>query len=316
MDKPAMNFVFLPGDLKLQIFKKLDWETLKDLKLVCKDFYILIGENTQFLDRPKVHSLLIVFDENKISRVSFMLVLTGERDGLAKDIEFSNDDEYENFLKKIDVTKLRFLNFQNGANVEFVHVRCESFSGANSCKYTFSARLSNGRRCILHYLFVETKSSTEFGILYGCNFLKKDSLGKLGLFEGNGPHLVEKKITVDLLVGSPMLGYEIVPIDTRKLIDIQVMNHLFELGFFNPEDTCDRKQFILIFDKVYKFGVLRQNFYREFFDKITFNNNLIEKNNRNRYMIMSSMRCSKCGIEHQNSIYYRRDSKELIFKFY
>uniref|UniRef100_A0A0K0G676 Uncharacterized protein n=1 Tax=Strongyloides venezuelensis TaxID=75913 RepID=A0A0K0G676_STRVS len=28
---------------------------------------------------------------------------------------------------------------------------------------------------------------------------------KLGLFEENGPHLVEKQITVDLLIGSPML---------------------------------------------------------------------------------------------------------------
>uniref|UniRef100_A0A0K0G007 Uncharacterized protein n=1 Tax=Strongyloides venezuelensis TaxID=75913 RepID=A0A0K0G007_STRVS len=63
------------------------------------------------------------------------------------------------------------------------------------------------------------------------------------------------------------------------------MNHLFGLGFFNLEDICGRNQFDLIFNKVCKFGVLRQNFYREFFDKIKFNNDLIEENYRNRYMV-------------------------------
>ena len=61
--------------------RKLDWETLKDLKLVCRDFYLTIAKNIQTLDRPKAYSMTIGYDGSKISSVLYRLMLTGNVGG-------------------------------------------------------------------------------------------------------------------------------------------------------------------------------------------------------------------------------------------
>uniref|UniRef100_A0A0N5B2V9 Mut7-C domain-containing protein n=1 Tax=Strongyloides papillosus TaxID=174720 RepID=A0A0N5B2V9_STREA len=148
-------------------------------------------------------------------------------------------------------------------------------------------------------------------MIYDGNILRKESLRKLGFFENDGTRLVGKKIAMDLLTGNPILEYENSPTDTRKTLHVQTTNHLFKLGLFNPDNTCGRIRFTLIFQDLYKFGILRERFYRKLFEKINFNNNLMEENNDKVYSITSYMNCSKCGVKHENSLLYDKDLKEL-----
>uniref|UniRef100_A0A0N5BI56 F-box domain-containing protein n=1 Tax=Strongyloides papillosus TaxID=174720 RepID=A0A0N5BI56_STREA len=315
MDKSTIDFVSLPENFKLQILKKLDWETLKDLKLVCRDFYLTIAKNIQTLGRPKAYSMTIGYDGSKISSVLYRLMLTGNvgRRGSLKHILFNGDDEYENFLKILDFTEIKELCLRNGSNGEYISIHYESNSGGDFSKYNFSTRLPNGRSRKMR-LYIGIKSSKKVGILYDGHFLKKESLRKLGLFEEDGSHSVGRKIAMDLLTGNPMLEYENVSANTLEPLDIQIMNYLFKHGFFNPESTCGRKRFKLLFLEVVKFGDFGRKFYRKFFDEIKFNNNLVERNNRNLYSIKSSIKCTKCGVEHENSIFYRRNCKQLCIQ--
>uniref|UniRef100_A0A0N5BUW6 F-box domain-containing protein n=1 Tax=Strongyloides papillosus TaxID=174720 RepID=A0A0N5BUW6_STREA len=300
MHKPPMDLLSLPGDFKIQIFKKLDWRNLKNLKLVCKDLYFVIEKNIRFLGRPKVYSLSITYDEIKISKVDYRFILTEDtwRGGLLKVVEFSN------------FTEIKELRLTNGLNGEYISIHYESYSSRDFSRYTFSTGLKNGR-CYRDYPFVTIKNSRKFGILYDGNLLKMDSLGRFRLFEENGPCSVGKKIAMDFLTDNPMLEYEKAPTNVCKLIDIQITNHLLELRLLNPENTCVRKGFKLLFNKVYKYGVVRQKYYSKLFDKIKFNSNLVEKNNHDVYLISSSMKCSKCGVKHGNFILYDKDSKEF-----
>uniref|UniRef100_A0A0K0G061 F-box domain-containing protein n=1 Tax=Strongyloides venezuelensis TaxID=75913 RepID=A0A0K0G061_STRVS len=315
MDNPPVNFVSLPENLKLQIFKELDWQTLKNLKLVCKDFCLTIEANIKSLDRPKVYSMSIGYDGTKISSILYRLMLPEiiEGRGPLKTILFSSDDEGENFLKNIDCTEIKGLCLRKGSNVEYISVHCQSYSGGDFSMYNFSTRLQNERSFKMR-LYIRINSSGKFGILYDGDFLRNESLKKLGFFEKNGIHSVGKKIVMDLLTGYPMLEYKNANTSTRNPLDIQIMNHLFELGFFNPENTCGRQRFKLHFNEVAKFGYFGKNFYKRLLDKIKFNNNLVKGNNRNVYSVSSSIKCSVCGVEHEISILYRKKCKQLCIQ--
>uniref|UniRef100_A0A0N5BI57 F-box domain-containing protein n=1 Tax=Strongyloides papillosus TaxID=174720 RepID=A0A0N5BI57_STREA len=312
MDEPTIDFVSLPENFKLQIFKELDWETLKNLKLVCKNFYLIIEKNIQSLDRPKAYSMSIGCYGTKITSVSYRLILTGnvgER-GSLKTVFFNSYDESENFLKNIDPTEIKEFCLINGSNREYVSVQCEIYHSENFFKYNFSTRFQNEKYFEIH-LYNRINSSRKFGILYDGHFLKKESLRKLGLFEEDESHSVGRKIAMNLLTGNPMLKYENALTGAHNPLYIQIMKHLFEIGFFNLENTCNRNGFKLYFDEVSKFGVPRQKFFRKVFDKIKFNNSLVEEDNDYVYSIKSSMKCSKCGIEHRISVLYRKILKDL-----
>uniref|UniRef100_A0A0N5BUW5 F-box domain-containing protein n=1 Tax=Strongyloides papillosus TaxID=174720 RepID=A0A0N5BUW5_STREA len=316
MDKPAMDLLSLPDDFKLQILKKLEWNTLKDVKLVCKKLYSLIERNIQSLDKPKVCSLSITYDGIKIFKVDYKFILTEDTWGStnSKVIEFSNDDEYEKFLKNIDLTEIQVLRFKNLLNGEYISVHYESDFGEGFSTYDFYVKLPNGKYNG-KYFSTRVKNSEEFGILYDSNLLRKESLKKLGFFERNIPRSVGKKIAMGLITGNSILEYGNAPTDTRIPLYIQLTSHLFKLGLLNPENTCGRKGFKLLFNEVSKFGVSRQRLYRKFFDKIKFRNNFLEENNDERYSIMNSMTCSKCFSEHSNILFYHKSSRTLEIEF-
>uniref|UniRef100_A0A0N5BUW3 F-box domain-containing protein n=1 Tax=Strongyloides papillosus TaxID=174720 RepID=A0A0N5BUW3_STREA len=312
MDKPAIDLLSLPDNFKLQILKKLDWTSLVKLKYVCRDLYFLIERNIRVLESPKVCSMKIYYIENEISGAYYRLMNTEgpRRYGSLKHVKFSNGEEYENFLKRIDFTGIELFELGNLSNTEYIFVRYEDDSDKDFSTYTLSGRSQTGR-FRYSYLSIVIKRSRKFGILYDSNILRKESLRKLGFFGNNRLRLVGKKIAMDLLTDNPMLEYENTPTVICKPLHVQIVNHLFELGLFNPENTCGRKGFTLVFHGLSKFGVLRERFYRKLFDKTKLNNNLVEENNDDVFSIKSSMNCSKCRVKHENSMIYYKNSKEL-----
>uniref|UniRef100_A0A0K0G472 F-box domain-containing protein n=1 Tax=Strongyloides venezuelensis TaxID=75913 RepID=A0A0K0G472_STRVS len=93
-----------------------------NLKLVCRDFYFAIEENIQLLDRPNVTCIRICYTKNKLSAADFDLKSTKNtmKGGTLKHVEFSNDFEYENFLKNKDFNEVRNLylhNRESGTNI-------------------------------------------------------------------------------------------------------------------------------------------------------------------------------------------------------
>uniref|UniRef100_A0A0N5BQW0 Protein kinase domain-containing protein n=1 Tax=Strongyloides papillosus TaxID=174720 RepID=A0A0N5BQW0_STREA len=95
---------------------------------MCRNFFFTIERNILSLDRPKINYLDIFNDGYRISRVEYSIEgteYTGRgnyRFGncIPKVVEFSNDDEYECFLKLMDFTEIRKIKLENVLNGESV----------------------------------------------------------------------------------------------------------------------------------------------------------------------------------------------------
>uniref|UniRef100_A0A0K0FSD4 F-box domain-containing protein n=1 Tax=Strongyloides venezuelensis TaxID=75913 RepID=A0A0K0FSD4_STRVS len=318
MDKPAMDLLSLPDDFKLQILKKLDWKSLKDLKLVCRDLYFLIEQNVQSLDRPKVHTLSIGYDEIKVYRIGYSLMIDESifLDAPTKRVEFNNDGEYENFLKSMDFTKIKVFSLYNVSKRGSIRIHKDLHSHEHySSTCTVFAKLPKGKSRFETF-FTIILTNKKLVIPYNCDLLRIQSLRRLGIFEGNKTSLVIKKIIMDILTGNPKLEYKSARTDNSKPLYIQITNQLFKLGLLNPENACVRKGFKLYFGGISKFDVLKQEFYRKFFGKIKFRDDLVVKDNGEGYSIMNSMACSKCDTEHKNFLFYSKSCGSLHIGFH
>uniref|UniRef100_A0A0N5BI58 F-box domain-containing protein n=1 Tax=Strongyloides papillosus TaxID=174720 RepID=A0A0N5BI58_STREA len=215
MDKLELNLLSLPDNFKLKIFKELDWKTLKNLKLVCRDFCFIIEKNIQCLDKPK-SCLEIFYNQYRPFRVGYDL--KGSENTwtfqTSKVVEFSNDCEYENFLKNKDFTRINHLFIENVANEGFIRLYNISCPSENFSTLDFSASLPNAIPS-LEYLFIKIFITKGFRIPYNSNLLREQSLRKLGLYKENESSLVIKKIIMDILTNNPMLDY----VDTSNVLD-------------------------------------------------------------------------------------------------
>uniref|UniRef100_A0A0N5BKI7 PLAT domain-containing protein n=1 Tax=Strongyloides papillosus TaxID=174720 RepID=A0A0N5BKI7_STREA len=265
------------------------------------------------MDRPKVNSLEIYYDEIKISRVDFRLMHAGEIVESKKSVEFSSEDEYDIFLNNIDLTAIKELRLENLSNEEYISVRYGNNPDGGFYTYDFFVGLADGK---LEWIYLSTrvKSSGGYGIINDGNLLRNESLRELRLFRRNGPRSVIKGIIAGILIGNPMSNNWHNYVLTCPPLDMEITNHLFEHGIFNPENACSRKPFKLLFNEVYKFSGIRKKFYREIFDIVKFDNYLVKKNTRYEFSIKSSMKCSKCGVKHENSIIYKIRSKQLYIQ--
>uniref|UniRef100_A0A0N5CG63 F-box domain-containing protein n=1 Tax=Strongyloides papillosus TaxID=174720 RepID=A0A0N5CG63_STREA len=317
MDKLEVNLLSLPDKSKLKIFKELDWRTLKNLKLVCRDFCFIIEKNIQCLDKPRVDYLQIFYNECRPFRVEHDLKECESTWTLETPIvvEFGDDCEFGKFLKNRNFTRINNLFLRNVANGGFIRLRNDSCPSENFSTIYFSAGLPNVIPS-LKYLHVKICIAKGLGIPYNSNLLKEQSLRKLGLYGENESSSVAKKVIMDVLTNNPMLDYADTSNVAAQSLHAQITNHLFELGLLNPENRCDGRQYRLHFIRPVEFTFLDLLFYREFFDKIKFNNNLVVKNNRKGYYIANFMNCSNCGIEHKNSVRYCEYSRDLDVDFH
>uniref|UniRef100_A0A0N5BKH6 F-box domain-containing protein n=1 Tax=Strongyloides papillosus TaxID=174720 RepID=A0A0N5BKH6_STREA len=308
-----MDLLSLPDNFKLQIFKELDWKDLKNLKHVCRDLYLLIEKNIQSLDRPKVNNLRIFHDKDRIFRSEYGLKSTENtlRNVTLKTVEFSNNDEYENFLRDKDFTKIKRLLLKNVSNGGFIVVEDDSDSSEDAYIYDFHFVFPTETSSLFNNIRTRVFSTRELEIPYNSNLLREQSLRKWGIFEESELRLVAKKIIMDVLTGNPLLEHKNISTDFTKPIFIQITNRLYELGVFNLENVCNRKQYILFFHLTIKFNVLEQEFYSEFFDKIKFGKNLVVEISRIKYSIGNSIKCSKCDTKHENSLIYHKDIRGL-----
>uniref|UniRef100_A0A0N5CGS0 F-box domain-containing protein n=1 Tax=Strongyloides papillosus TaxID=174720 RepID=A0A0N5CGS0_STREA len=280
-----MDFISLPDVFKLQILGELHWKDLNNLKLVCKELHSIIVKNIEKLDRPKVDYLHIFYTDDEIVGATYALknnqnILRIEN---LKEAVFGDDREYEDFLKDKDFTEIKILVFENTINGEMICIKDSKYN----------ARDVIDEISIFH----------ELRIPFNGSVLRKESLRRWGLFEENGTRSVGRKIAMDLLTGNPMLEYENVSADTNRPTFIQVANNLYELGLFNPENLCNCKRVQLTFRVVGGFTVLDEEFYREFFNKIKFNGNFVVEEDDRAFSIWSSIKCSKCGARHRNTMH-------------
>uniref|UniRef100_A0A0N5BQE5 F-box domain-containing protein n=1 Tax=Strongyloides papillosus TaxID=174720 RepID=A0A0N5BQE5_STREA len=308
-----MDLISLPDELKVQILKELQWSNLNNLKLVCRDLYLTVVRNIEELDRPKVEYLKIYYAENEILRVDYKSKHSeiNLRDRVLHHIDFNDDHEYDIFLKDKDFTELKRLTFKNVTSGERLHVKeaCLIF-GNNILFPCYSISLSNRTSKILK-ISVAILRSCELRIPYNGSLLRKESLRKFGLFEKDGPRLFIRKVTMDIFTRNPMLKYEKISVDTNRLIFSQIMKHLYDLGFFSLENICKREKFLIVFDGIGDFTRSEQEFYREFSEKIKFDNNLRIKDSDESYSIRSSMNCSQCNGKHRHIIHHKKSTNEI-----
>uniref|UniRef100_A0A0N5BKI6 F-box domain-containing protein n=1 Tax=Strongyloides papillosus TaxID=174720 RepID=A0A0N5BKI6_STREA len=313
MDKPAMDFISLPDDCKVQIFKELNWKDLVNLKLVCRDFYFTIEGNIQALDRPKVHSLRMFCGKYRPINVEYILWNTEHiifRPGARKNARFKNTFEYNNFLRDKSFTSVVRLAFNNIANTIVIKRFHSNLFSENHYKYHINITLSN-RTSRLEPLSITISSTKKFLIPYNSNHLRRQCLRKWGLFKENGSILVMKKIIMDILTGNPFLEYNNTSTNSTKPFFIQISNLLYELGHFNPENRCNGGELKLSLRGAGEFTDLDDKFYRKFFGKMKFKyNTSLGKSGDKCRLIYNYLKCSKCGTDHINAIVNERFSEE------
>uniref|UniRef100_A0A0K0G302 F-box domain-containing protein n=1 Tax=Strongyloides venezuelensis TaxID=75913 RepID=A0A0K0G302_STRVS len=317
-----MDLITLPEEYQLQIFEKLHWKDINNLKLVCKNFYFTVVKNIEKLDRPKMDYLHLYYTEDGISRVRYAAlkhtenILTSEKLNV---VEIGYDCEYESFLRDKNFTEIKILVFENTMNGESICIRDSEYYIDESVDdistfYVYDIFFNRRYFCdvdnyrfhihsfsgMLGSLTFTISSSEKLIIPYNDSVLRREFLRKWGLFKRNESHLFMKKITMDVITGNPLLEYGNTSNDSPAFI--QVTNHIYELRLFNLENLCNRKPIQLTFRVEGGFTALDEEFYREFSDKIKLNSNFVIEGDGNTSLIESSDNCSKCGVKHENAI--------------
>uniref|UniRef100_A0A0N5BI55 F-box domain-containing protein n=1 Tax=Strongyloides papillosus TaxID=174720 RepID=A0A0N5BI55_STREA len=311
MDEPTMSLLSLPDELMLPILKELRWRDLNNFKLVCRKFYLTIVKNIEKLDRPRVEHLKIFYDENKIFGADYSSMYFEIIEGhmVPHHVEFSNDREYEDFLKDKDFTQIKNLVFENITNGEIICVtNTYDILRGGHCEYFSLISLSDTTSELLEITISNTK---EFRIPYNGVLLKKESFKKMGLFERGRSQLFIKKIMMDILTGDPMLEYETTLGDTSEPIYIQIIHQLFKIGFFDLKKRCDIGRFSFHIHWNGGPAVLGEDFYRDLYEKIRLNNGSVEDVDFGLDDDLVFMRCSKCGYNHTNMVYYDESVKHI-----
>uniref|UniRef100_A0A0N5BQE6 F-box domain-containing protein n=1 Tax=Strongyloides papillosus TaxID=174720 RepID=A0A0N5BQE6_STREA len=309
-----MDLISLPKELKLQILKKLYWKDLKNLKLVCKDLYFTVVDNIEKLDRPNrpdVGYLKIYYSENKILGVDYKSRHSriNLRDRVVLHTEFSDEYECEIFIKHKDFTKIEKLIFEDVTNSAVITVEDTYTTNGYRIDVSLSDRTSEP-------LKITISSCNRLRIPYNGNIFRKESLRKMGLFERDGHRLVIKKIIMDIITGGPMLEYGNTSTDTNRPISIQITYQLCELGLFNLENRCKNEMLSFCIYWSGESEVLEEEFYRELYDKIKFNDSSVKDIDFQSYPSFISTKCSKCGNSHGNFIFFNESRKCLNIDLY
>uniref|UniRef100_A0A0K0FGQ8 F-box domain-containing protein n=1 Tax=Strongyloides venezuelensis TaxID=75913 RepID=A0A0K0FGQ8_STRVS len=306
-----MDFVSLPEQFKLPILKKLHWRDLNNLKLTCKDLYFTVVKNIGKLDRPKVGYLKIYYSEDKILGVDYQSMHHRSTlgTGIIYHVEFCDDHEYDIFLKDKIFTEIRKLVLENVTSGEIINVEnIASFMGETLNVYNFNISLSSRT---LRSVDMNILRTGKVGIPYNDILIKKESLGKIGLFKKDGCRSIIKKITMDVVTGNSMLEYGNTSTDPDKPISIQITDQLCELGFFDFKNRCDIGGFTFKICWGNESDILEENFYRELYDKVELSINSIKNFDITYYPHLVSLNCSKCSRKHTNFINYDKSQKNL-----
>uniref|UniRef100_A0A0K0EVS5 F-box domain-containing protein n=1 Tax=Strongyloides venezuelensis TaxID=75913 RepID=A0A0K0EVS5_STRVS len=299
MDEPTINFLSLPDKFKLQILKKLDWKSLVILKLVCRDFFFTIEKNLEHLDRPKVGELMIFCGHEKVKRLYYTLKRQNPHLFIAnwKCYTPKNNEQYNRFLKERDFTEVKEIRFHNHDKFETVRI-VEYRSHENKFDgHFFHIRYSE------KYVFNDLETTYTIGIssitdwrrLYYDSYIKSNFLQEKGFFKENGSKLIATKLVVDCLIGNPNLRYNNISTESGKVLHKEISKSIFNYNYFNFEGRCSEKKISIIFE-LDSFSDLERNFYRDIFDKVKPENNLVEiSDDYEEYRIETAMICQRYG---------------------
>uniref|UniRef100_A0A0N5C6X9 F-box domain-containing protein n=1 Tax=Strongyloides papillosus TaxID=174720 RepID=A0A0N5C6X9_STREA len=319
MDEPKGDFLSLPVVFKLQIFERLHWKDINCLQLVCKDFYLKVVENRERLDREEVNYLKVYYTENKILKVDYktMCPVLGLEGIVSRCIEFSNNYEYDYFFRNKKITDMKELVFENTINGEIINLTNIGYHMDFTLDnyYSFEISLSNGEFFSSPLRRFEISTTEEIAIPYNGTILKKEFHRKISLFERNGSLLVMKKIAMDIITGDPLMEYENTSSAIAEPIFTSIANHLSELRFFKFENRCGGERLRLFFYGADKFDVLEKIFYRKFFNKINYGDELMVNNRETNYSITNSTNCPECDTQHENRICLKEFGGYRTFDF-
>uniref|UniRef100_A0A0N5BQE1 F-box domain-containing protein n=1 Tax=Strongyloides papillosus TaxID=174720 RepID=A0A0N5BQE1_STREA len=212
-----MELLSLPKHLQLDIFSNVDWKSIINVKSVCKELNILIEQNIQRLQRPKIYFMDIDYGRqiNSSSEiiVSYAICRDEQENGTnynfrreTKKIFFSNLNSYEDFLRKNDFSRLNQLCFDIDKNTEVVRLFNNYFNGGEHLKdvnfYDYGGEERRDANDVLE--FIHKTRNTEYMSLV-LNFPNQEmpknfvfpvmnSLNRLYIEEKNGTKFMTKEI--------------------------------------------------------------------------------------------------------------------------
>uniref|UniRef100_A0A0N5BM74 F-box domain-containing protein n=1 Tax=Strongyloides papillosus TaxID=174720 RepID=A0A0N5BM74_STREA len=308
-----MEFINLPEDFKLQIFKELQWKDINNLKLVCRDFYFIITKNIEQLDREELNCLTIYYDKNKIIKVEYRQVSNNELDinDILRSIEFNDDNEYEIFLRNRKIINIKELIFENITKGDTITIRDYEYYYFN-INYDTSTTTNRAYEICLSKEYGACNACLTISsinkiieIPYNTGTLKKELLEKMSIFKKDNYYLIISKIVLDILTNDPMLKHEnISTINTNiEPIFSNLIINMHKLGFLEFENNgrCSSKELYLCYSGEHEINAEEKKFYTELFNEIKHEDQLLIIEERN-FDIENFKICLECGARHINKI--------------
>uniref|UniRef100_A0A0N5BQD9 F-box domain-containing protein n=1 Tax=Strongyloides papillosus TaxID=174720 RepID=A0A0N5BQD9_STREA len=325
-----MDFELLPDDYKIQIFKKLDWNSVMNTRLVCKSFYFAIGKNITSFDRPKIHTLGVCYDtlnDNKLMiKVNFAKYssVNNYRNSTWTTIFFDNMVEYEYFLYTFDFSRLLSLEFRNKGKSEFERSINGSYLGRQyvECVYTVYEReteINSSFDKFIQFFSGTTKevASISYEVKHADDpinfeFLKKKSLTAFDAFNEANSRAIIKKAVNNIITNNPSLHYIHLSTNGDGNLYKEVTKYVYDHEALNYLNRCTNRKFTLFFTGVVSFTSVDVDFYKKLFSKIMVGNNTEIENGDEDYVFETALECPQCKIKHSNSVLFSQFMKLIV----
>uniref|UniRef100_A0A0K0G470 F-box domain-containing protein n=1 Tax=Strongyloides venezuelensis TaxID=75913 RepID=A0A0K0G470_STRVS len=306
MKEPEIDLLSLPDHLTLQILKELDWKSLMNLKLVCRDFYFLIEKNIGNLDRPKISSLKINFDNGEIQHLHYQFKTS---DSFNFESEWKHyvpkdEEQYNRFLKERDFTEIEKLSFFYNEINERVWVSELNQHENEFYGYLFNIYEDNYDNVIeMSDITIEMSSNRDRRMLWYDPYTKLYVLEEMASLGNNRSKIIAVNFVMDYLTGSPSFGFDSDLIVSEGPLQRDIAAYLLEYGYFDFKGRCSREKIKFNFYQNNDSFILETDFYKELFGEIKFKNNLVEINDDDdSFSIETAMDCRICRTRHINRV--------------
>ncbi|CEF66659.1 F-box domain-containing protein [Strongyloides ratti] len=326
-----MEFLSLPEPFRIQVLKNLDWKSLINAKLVSRGLYLTIEKNINFMDRPKIKNLGIYcdkkLDDKEIIRVRYSIFpencILRKR---LKVIHFEDLNEYEQFLQKLDFSKLDYLHFRICDTSDVVGIFNKYYCGGNYIETFVLDDTGESEKKNANNVLNLISKIKDVGKMYltlnfpfqklpmSFMFPEMGSLKEFSIEEKNGTRLITTKMIINIINNNPGMAYFKVSTDSESFY-MKVTECIFELEAFNMENRCSHTPFEISFFNITNFTLSEERFYRELFNKFNNRSDFEVTNDNGNYNFKKTVECSKCKIQHLNLISYDCDLKIVKIVF-
>uniref|UniRef100_A0A0N5BQE0 F-box domain-containing protein n=1 Tax=Strongyloides papillosus TaxID=174720 RepID=A0A0N5BQE0_STREA len=313
----------LPDYLWVNIFKYVGWKDLVNVRLTCKKFDVIVHNKDRYMQKAKLCFLDVNFlphlnSEEEI-RITYKICnesygqncVHHDRVG-KKSLCYTNLEDYRNFLRGCDYTKLYQLSFGLYKDTNALKLFNEYYTPGDDLKYVFLEDYCDRvRKDPIEILnFISNIRDTEY-MNITLNFengnLPKDfkfpamrSLKKFCLFENNGTNFVTPEMAIHLIHNSKDGCIFNLHLNNENLYE-DITESLFRRCPSRYANGCRCRSYTLRFYRRSPFTDADRRFYDNHFVRNNYFHLYYADEQFSQYNFVGSKECYRCHMDYYQS---------------